>query len=101
MFRKQFMATMRMDMQISALANLKQLPAETLRAYIQRFTEEASKTKVDNGQRLVALQSGIRVGSPLWGDMQRSKAATLEEFIRRAQGFINWEEAQIQAFGWP
>ena len=47
-FRKQFVAAMRMDMQISALANIKQLPAETLRAYIQRFTEEASKTKVDD-----------------------------------------------------
>ena len=76
---------MRMDMQISALANIKQVPAETLRAYIQRFTEEASKTKVDDGQRLVALQSGIRAGSPLWDDMQRSKATTLEEFIKRAQ----------------
>ena len=82
-------------MQICALANIKQLPAETLRAYIQCFTEEASKTKVDDGQRPVALQSGIQVGSLLWDDMQCSKAATLEEFIRRAQGFINWEEAQI------
>ena len=72
-------------MQSSALTNIKQLPVETLRAYIQRFTEEASKTKVDDGQCLVALQSGIRAGSPLWDDMQRNKAATLKEFIRRAQ----------------
>ena len=84
---------MTMDMQISALANLTQLPTETLRAYIQRFTEEASKTKVDDGQRLVALQSRIQASSPLWDNMQRSKATTLKEFIRMTRGFINWEEA--------
>ncbi|XP_062113092.1 uncharacterized protein LOC133824244 [Humulus lupulus] len=61
-FHKKFVATMKMDMQMSALANVKQHPTETLRAYIQRFTKEASKTKVDDRQLL-----GAR--SPLWDDI--------------------------------
>ena len=33
-FRKQFVAAIKLDMQVSALANVKQHPTETLRSYI-------------------------------------------------------------------
>ena len=39
------MAAMKLDMQVHALANVKQHPTEILRAYIQCFTVEASKLK--------------------------------------------------------
>ncbi|XP_062119338.1 uncharacterized protein LOC133833096 [Humulus lupulus] len=99
-FRKQCVATQNLDIEVNALANIKKHPTETFKNYIQRFTEEASTTKVDDGQHLVVLQSRIKGRSTLWDDMQRSKATTFEEFIRKAQGFINWEEARIQAFRW-
>ena len=35
------MAAQKLDMEVSALANIKQHPTETLRAYIQCFMEEA------------------------------------------------------------
>ena len=84
----------------SSLANIKQGPFETLKAYLKRFKDEATRTKrVDDGQQLMALEARIRAGSPLWDDLQRQGCHRLDDFIRRAQEYINWEEAQIGAFG--
>ena len=101
-FRRQFIAARKISFEVNALANIKQGPFETLKAYLKRFKDEAARTKrVDDGQQLMALQAGIRAGSPLWDDLQRRGCHRLDDFIRRAQEYINWEEAQIGVFGSP
>ncbi|KAM6551603.1 hypothetical protein CsatB_001411 [Cannabis sativa] len=60
-FRRQFVTVRKVNLEVSALTNIKQLPTETLKNFIKRFKEEASKTKkVDNEQQLALLQAGIR-----------------------------------------
>ncbi|XP_030494952.2 uncharacterized protein LOC115710738 [Cannabis sativa] len=64
-FRRQFVATTKVILEVSALTNIKKLPTETLKNFIKRFKEEASKTKkVDDGQQLALLQAGIHTGTP-------------------------------------
>uniref|UniRef100_A0A803PMK5 Uncharacterized protein n=1 Tax=Cannabis sativa TaxID=3483 RepID=A0A803PMK5_CANSA len=45
------------------------------------------------------LYGGLTIGSLLWGDLQRKMAYTLTDFLTRAQGFINLEEAYAEAYG--
>ncbi|KAM6577561.1 hypothetical protein CsatB_029398 [Cannabis sativa] len=99
-FRRQFVAARKVNLEVSALTNIKQLPTETLKNYIKRFREEASKTKkVDDGQQLALLQAGIRTGTPFWNELQQEGAARLQDFQKRVQKYINLEEAQILAYG--
>ena len=71
-FRRQFIGVRKVSFEVNALANIKQGPFETLKAYIKHFKEEAARTKrVDDDQQLMALQAGIRVRSLLWDDLQR------------------------------
>ncbi|KAM6543250.1 hypothetical protein CsatB_007697 [Cannabis sativa] len=99
-FRRQFVAARKINLEVSALTNIKQLPTETLKNFIKRFKEEASKTKkVDDGQQLTLLQAGIRTGTPFWNELQQERAANLQDFQKRVQKYINLEEAQIVAYG--
>ncbi|KAM6543096.1 hypothetical protein CsatB_007543 [Cannabis sativa] len=70
-FQRQFVAVRKVNLQVTALTNTKQLPMKTLKNFIKRFREEASKTKkVDDRQQLALLQAGIRTGTPFWNELQ-------------------------------
>ena len=42
----------------------------------------------------MAVQAGVMPGSALWDDMQRKPVRSLTEFNKRAQRFVNVEEAR-------
>ncbi|XP_062080899.1 uncharacterized protein LOC133785697 [Humulus lupulus] len=101
-FRRQCIAAWKVSFEVNALANIKQGPLETLKAYIKHFKEEEARTKrVDDGQQLMALQAGIQAGSSLWDDLQRRGCHQLDDFIRQPQEYVNWEDAHIGAFRGP
>uniref|UniRef100_A0A803QEY9 Uncharacterized protein n=1 Tax=Cannabis sativa TaxID=3483 RepID=A0A803QEY9_CANSA len=70
-----------------------------MQKFIQRMMDVAAETKVTDNVKMMALTSGLATESLLWGDLQRKKADTLTDFLIRAQGFINLEEAYTQAYG--
>ncbi|XP_060968829.1 uncharacterized protein LOC133036294 [Cannabis sativa] len=73
--RRQFVVARKANLEVSALTNIKQLPTETLKNFIKRFKEEASKTKkVNDGQQLALLQAGIRTGTSLWNELHQGQA---------------------------
>ncbi|XP_060974617.1 uncharacterized protein LOC133039711 [Cannabis sativa] len=99
-FRRQFVTARKVNLEVSALTNIKQLPTKRLKNFIKRFKEEASKTKkVDDEQQLALLQAGIRIGTPFWNELQQEGASNLQDFQKRVQKYINLEEAQIVAYG--
>ncbi|XP_062103858.1 uncharacterized protein LOC133814973 [Humulus lupulus] len=77
-----------------------QLSSSFRRHFIVARKEEVERTKqVDDDQQQMVLKVGIRAGSPLWDDLQWRGCHRLDDFIHQAQEYINWEDAQIGAFG--
>uniref|UniRef100_A0A803NKK7 Retrotransposon gag domain-containing protein n=1 Tax=Cannabis sativa TaxID=3483 RepID=A0A803NKK7_CANSA len=77
-FQRQFVAARKINLEVSALTNIKELPTETLKTFIKRFKEEASKTKKGNDiHQLALLQDDIRVGTHSWNELQQEGAASL------------------------
>uniref|UniRef100_A0A803Q7P8 Retrotransposon gag domain-containing protein n=1 Tax=Cannabis sativa TaxID=3483 RepID=A0A803Q7P8_CANSA len=75
-FGKQFIATREKDMEVGTLTNVKQQPNESLKAFIQRMMEATAK-------------------------IRRKRGETLSEFMAKAQGIVNLEDAYSQAFRVP
>ena len=94
-FKKQFRAMMGVRPEASTLTNVRQQPGETLKSYLTRFNLEVARARnADDSGHFMAVQAGVMPGSALWDDMQRKLVRSITEFNRRAQRFVNVEEAR-------
>uniref|UniRef100_A0A803PR25 Retrotransposon gag domain-containing protein n=1 Tax=Cannabis sativa TaxID=3483 RepID=A0A803PR25_CANSA len=91
--QQQFVAVRKINLEFSVLTHIKQLPAKTLKNFIKRFKEEASKTKiVDDRQQLSLLQVGIRTRTPFWNELQQDGAARSRTFKRESRNTLIWKK---------
>ena len=67
---------------------------------MSRFVNVAARARdADDISKLMALRTGILVGGELWKDIQRKGVSSVNEFLNRAQEWINLEEAEASVAG--
>jgi len=67
-----------------------QRPNESLKEYIMRFNQEKMYVKNSTNERVfAALYSGIWANRPLMVELARKQLTTLQEFMDKAEVFIN------------
>ncbi|XP_024023430.1 uncharacterized protein LOC112092197 [Morus notabilis] len=77
------------------LSRVYQGPNESLKDWIARFGEQVAATEgISNEVALMGALSSMKNGIPYSTDLDRRPPHTYQEFLTRAQGFINAEEAK-------
>ncbi|XP_062118922.1 uncharacterized protein LOC133832620 [Humulus lupulus] len=94
LFYSQLFAARIPPVELNGLVDIKQVPNEPLKDYVQRFMQEAaqSKTVSDEG-KLMAITAEIQIKGPLWTNLRRKTVYSTREFLDRADEFIKPEEA--------
>ncbi len=89
-FASQFMAGIVQKKPAQQLMTIKQGPQESLRSYLLRFNQERLTAKSQSEQFIhCAIYQGIRKDGALMTDLARRPAEGLQEFLDRAEEFIN------------
>jgi hypothetical protein len=81
--------------------SLEQGPDESLKSYIMRFNQEKLDVESSTEEFIfVALYRGIKKGGPIMVELARKLPQSLQEFMDKAEEFINQEET-LRAFLGP
>jgi hypothetical protein len=93
-FLNQFLAVQRRKKNPAYLLSLVQGKEESLKDYMQRFNQEKLMVEsLDEQTILSALMNGIKTEGPLMAKLaQRPTLGTLQQFMRKAEEFINQDE---------
>ena len=91
----QFQGVRKYATPLSRLANIKQEPNETLKAYVKRFNEElvAIHNPKENGVLMAAI-SGVQPETPFWYKLKKDEYKTLKEFYKCANKIMRLETAR-------
>ena len=74
--------------------DIRQKEGESLKSYIQRFMQAASRAKsVDDEGKMMAITAGVRPQTDLWKSLSKNGVKTTQEFLDRADKYIKLEEA--------
>jgi hypothetical protein len=97
-FASQFMAGIVRKKLVQQLMSIKQGPQESLRSYLLRFNQERLATESQSKQFIhCTIYQGTRKDGALMADLARKPAEGLQEFLDRAEEFVNQEET-LRAF---
>ncbi len=92
-FSAHFTASKVQPKSTAALAAIQQRKDESIRDYVERFNKEAILVKkCSDEMKLYLLEQGLIEGSLFSVDIGVDKPKTLNEFLKRAQKFMNYEE---------
>lgn len=93
MFLAQFMATRRRRRPTTHLMTLKQQESESLKDYVERFNKERLEVQgAPEKLVLAALFSKVLPQGPLIVELAQRMPTTLQDFMDKAEEFINAEE---------
>ncbi|XP_062114432.1 uncharacterized protein LOC133825519 [Humulus lupulus] len=94
LFYSQFFTARILLAELNDLVDIKQVPNEPLKDYVQHFMQEVPRSKtVSNDGKLLAIMAGIQVKGLLWTDLRRNFFYSTREFLDRADKFIKLERA--------
>lgn len=94
MFLTQFLPGRKRKRTLAYLLNLKQGDSEALKDFIHRFNQERLNVEdVPKNLILAMLLNGLSLRVPLMAELPRKMLATLQDFMDKAEEFINQEEA--------
>ncbi|XP_062080360.1 uncharacterized protein LOC133785121 [Humulus lupulus] len=98
-FKRQFRAAKGIRVEANSLANIKQHLGESPKAYLNQFTNVVARsTDARDCSKLMAMRMVITVGGDLRKECQRKGVKSVDEFLARAQEWIN-QPALIQPTG--
>ena len=77
------------------LVDIRQKDDESLKAYIQRFMQAASRAKtVGDEGKMMAITAGVKHKTGLWKSLRKNGVRTMQEFLDRADQYIKLETAE-------
>lgn len=97
-FASQFMAGIVQKKPVQQLMTIRQGPQESLKSYLLRFNQKRLAAGNQSEQFIhCAIYQGIRKDGTLMANLARRPAKGLQEFLDRAEEFVNQEET-LRAF---
>ena len=71
------------------LVDIRQKDDESLKAYIQRFMQAASRAKtVGDEGKMMAITAGVKHKTGLWKSLRKNGVRTMQEFLDRADQYM-------------
>ena len=94
-FYKQFYVGRIHPMEANQLVDIRQKEDESLKAYIQRFMQAASRAKtVGDEGKMMAITAEVKHKTGLWKSLRKNGVRTMQEFLDRADQYIKLEKAK-------
>ncbi|MCH85508.1 hypothetical protein A2U01_0006354, partial [Trifolium medium] len=96
-FRSRFTASRRPPKTIASLEAIVQGREETLRAYIERFSSEATQVTAEDSMKRYLLERGLRRPSELARSIGIEPPSSFNRLLERANAYIKYEEKEALA----
>ncbi|MCH99717.1 hypothetical protein A2U01_0020732, partial [Trifolium medium] len=96
-FRSRFTASRRPPKTITSLEAIVQGREETLRAYIERFSSEATQVTAEDSMKRYLLERGLRRPSELARSIGIEPPSSFNRLLERANAYIKYEEKEALA----
>jgi len=97
-FMEQFVGSSSGKTPKERLLAVRQAHDESLKDFINRYSEQALQVDdLNEDFKLFGISSGVRTESEFWWSLQKTSPRDYNDFLKRAQKYINAEEARLAA----